>query len=385
MKKVLLFGLVLLTGLFIGCATTNGVADNSKEAVPLEIRKEPSESGHLYFVKSGPEDFEEFFGKLIFYPTESNSVAYIWNQDCEEQIKKALEYRDFFCFEFYGDTSRYIGLNVNLNENPDAKITRGTTFDEEKKIIYTFLSEKYVGFEDMKNRGFTKKEWDTVKSYKEMTKVFDKYIQDYDFFIKNGNFLQYKQKQRFDENTSKSTDPENTFFAKATSNTYYIRCNNCISTWEEGSGKIPSLAEEAKEKENIVFDYRSTFMGGQSHFVKFIGKMNEYDYKGTIYILQDNWSSYAGEVWLNLKTNQRNYNVKLVGTHSAGTANYSNYQDYKNKNIYAYYPTVSYVDKLPDNYLGDCLGYEPDIWATTADMKKVLENQGLDLTGVTFQ
>lgn len=39
---------------------------------------------------------------------------------------------------------------------------------------------------------------------------------------------------------------------------------------------------------------------------------------------------------------------------------------------------------LPKNYLGEGLGYEPDIWATTETMKATLEGLGLDLKGIQF-
>ena len=58
--------------------------------------------------------------------------------------------------------------------------------------------------------------------------------------------------------------------------------------------------------------------------------------------------------------------------------------DKKNR-LSIYLGKTSFRNSIPENYLGEGKGYEPDIWATTETMASVLENLGVDLTGITFQ
>ena len=40
---------------------------------------------------------------------------------------------------------------------------------------------------------------------------------------------------------------------------------------------------------------------------------------------------------------------------------------------------------LPDNWLGEGKGYEPQIWATTENMKETLEKLGVVLDDIEFK
>ena len=63
---------------------------------------------------------------------------------------------------------------------------------------------------------------------------------------------------------------------------------------------------------------------------------------------------------------------------------YGNCVKYNENGIYFYLPSTSFVTNLPENYLGEGKGYEPDIWANKNNMKAVLEKLGLDLSGIVF-
>lgn len=45
---------------------------------------------------------------------------------------------------------------------------------------------------------------------------------------------------------------------------------------------------------------------------------------------------------------------------------------------------TSFATWLPDNYLGEGKGYEPDIWTNKDNMKGILGNLGLDLSEIVF-
>lgn len=112
--------------------------------------------------------------------------------------------------------------------------------------------------------------------------------------------------------------------------------------------------------------------------------MNQKNYKGTIYVTQDNWSYSSGEVWIMAYRFKDTLNVKLIGTHSGGMQIYGNCVKYNKNGIYFYLPSTSFATWLPDNYLGEGKGYEPEIWANKDNMKGILENLGLDLSGIIF-
>lgn len=257
-------------------------------------------------------------------------------------------------------------------------------FEDEKDAIYQIMKLNYVGLPDMEKRGFTKEEWESASSYDELKVILDKYMLDTHFSINTKNGFHYQQSQRFDEGTSESIDPSYTFRLVETSNTYYIRYNTCDTYWDKYL-KLPSFASEAKEKDFIVLDFRSNYGGGNSQQYSFFRTLANLHYEGTIFVLQDNWCYSAGEVWGVTAYYNNILNFKLVGTHSGGMQVYGNCISVSKNGVTIWVPTTSFANYLPENYLGEGLGYEPDIWATTPEMKTVLEGQGLDLTGIIFQ
>jgi len=266
------------------------------------------------------------------------------------------------------------------------------SFEKEKDIIYSMLKDYYVGFDTMVEKGFTKKAWDEISNYTEVTALFDKCINDTHLFITNHKDFSYRQNQVFDEDSIKSSDSAKTHIAKATSNTYYIRYNSCDIYWKDYAD-FPTLASTASQYDYIILDFRSNPGGGNGQqwnfFYNLMNFSSENDsgskgYKGTIFVTQDNWSYSAGEVWIMANQFTDYLDIKLIGTHSGGMQIYGNCKEYTKNGLYFYLPSTSFVTQLPANYLGEGKGYEPDIWANKNTMKATLEELGLDLTGIEF-
>ncbi len=256
-------------------------------------------------------------------------------------------------------------------------------FTKEKETIYSTLKNHYVGFDTMVERGFSEEVWDSVSNYDEIKILFDKCINDTHLYISNNNDFEYRQYQQFDEDSIRSNDPDKTFVKKTTSNTYYLRYNSCDINWKEYAD-LPNLADEASAYNFIVLDFRSNYGGGNNQQYQFFYNLNQKNYKGTIYVTQDNWSYSSGEVWMMAYRFKDTLNVKLIGTHSGGMQIYGNCVKYNKNGIYFYLPSTSFATWLPDNYLGEGKGYEPEIWANKDNMKGILENLGLDLSGIVF-
>lgn len=336
---------------------------------------------YVYTIQSAPEKYAAYIGTTVYYSSGAGSVGNMWHKDCKQFILLALDYEEFHLFQM--DNQFYICTEINFNESPYKHIKK-PSFEEEKNAIYSILSSNYAGFSDMEKKGFTNEIWKAAASYDDITAIFDKYIKDTHLSISTNGGYYYHQTQRFDEGCEKSKDPDYTFNVMRTSNTYYIRYNNCDTSWEYYLN-FPSYAKDAKNKENIVLDFRSNYGGGNGQQFEFLGNLANSGYKGTIYILQDNWSYSSGEVWMVTGQFSKQLNLKLVGTHSGGMQLYGNCKSIEMDGVTIWTPTTSFGFVLPDNYLGEGLGYEPDIWATTANMKEVLEGLGLDLTGVIFR
>ena len=258
-----------------------------------------------------------------------------------------------------------------------------TQFSSDKETIYTTLKNHYVGFDTMVDRGFTKDAWEECSNYDEIKVLFDKCINDTHLYISNNNDFEYRQYQQFDEDSIRSNDPDKTFVKKTTSNTYYLRYNSC-DIYRKDYADLPNLAEVASQYDFIVLDFRSNHGGGNNQQYQFFNNLTQKNYKGIIYVTQDNWSYSSGEVWMMAYRFKDTLNVKLIGTHSGGMQIYGNCVEYNKNGIYFYLPSTSFATWLPDNYLGEGKGYEPDIWANKDNMKGILENLGLDLSGIVF-
>lgn len=395
--KVLLFALFAV--MFVSCASTSEDDDDPLGLFTISeyywhSKNPPSFSPnwnvkndageycyYSYTIRFAPDKYADFIGTDVFYSLDGYNVGNMWYKDCRQSIQKALDYEEFHLFQM-GDRS-YICTEINFNDST-YKHVKKPSFEDEKKAIYSILSLNYAGFSDMKKKGFSKEIWNEASSYDDITAIFDKYINDTHLSINTNSGYNYHQSQRFDEGCERSQDEYRTFNVMRTSNTYYIRYNSCDISWDSYL-KFPSLAKDAKNKDNIVLDFRSNNGGGNVQQIDFFRTLVDSGYKGTIYILQDNWSYSSGEVWEVTGMFSKKLNFKLVGTHSGGMQRYGNCRSIEKKGVRIWTPTTSFAHMLPDNYLGEGLGYEPDIWATTTDMKEVLEGLGLDLTGVIFR
>ena len=337
---------------------------------------------YTYTITKAPEKYKEYIWTTVYYPeNDGYSVGDMWKKKCEESILLALDYEQFHFFDM--DNRSYICLDINLNEKP-FKLQEKPTIEDVKNDIYYILSKKYVGFKDMKNRGFSKEIWKSAKTYEEMTDLLDKYVNDSHLSIKSSTNFNYRKSQKFDEGTNESTDPQKTYIVKETSNTYYIRCNDCDKNWPEYND-MPLLADKAKNKDFIVLDFRSNHGGSNYPQLKFFQNLRREAYKGTVYILQDNWSYSSGETWEIACGFVDDFNCKLVGTHSGGMQFYGNCRTVNIKSVSAWVASKSFIKHIPNNYLGEGIGYEPEIWATTENMKTVLEGLGLDLSDIIFK
>jgi len=373
--------LIAVTLLAVSCTPTPSASFSLSEMSWCNKNDDGDHWYYEYTITAAPEKYAEFINTKVFYSINPNQYCLDWEKDCKESIRKALENEEFQLVVL--NDRKILCTNINFNNSP-YRHSKKTSFKTEKKTIYAILSSKYAGFPDMKGKGFSRKIWNNAASYEEMAEILDACVNDTHLSISTPGGFWYKQKQRFDEGTVPSTDPEKTFRVLETSNTFYIRCNSCDITWEEYL-QLPSLAVDAQNKENIILDFRSNHGGGNGEQHDFLKALALAEYAGTIYVLQDNWSYSSGEVW-GVAGNCTDYlNLKLVGTHSGGAQIYGNCQDIVKNGVKIWTPTSSFKDTIPANYLGEGLGYEPDIWATTADMKEVLEGLGLDVTGVTFR
>lgn len=336
------------------------------------------ESGFKYIIESAPEEYSEYIGTSVYYDTtfihlETAMLKDIFPESCIDKVNNAFLENNFCKF-----TSS--GYNVLCIYNPQNYMP----FEEVKDFIYKTLSKKYAGFKDIKKKGFSKEIWEAVSDYDEMRKVLYEYMNDNHFYIYMGARKIFRREQVFDEGSVKSTDPAMTMFTKTTSNTYYIRCNDCDRQWEEYL-KLPSYAYEACKKDFIVLDFRSNPGGSNYEQTDFFRNLKKKHYKGKIFVLQDNWSASSGEVWEKAGLYTKSLDVHLVGTHSAGMQMYGNVKTFKKGALLVNVPTRKFGNNLPSNYLGEGRGYEPEIWALTKDMKAVLEKEGLDLTGIEFK
>lgn len=330
---------------------------------------------YAYIIKEAPEKYADLTGTSIYYDsswTEVQGIGNMYKVQSLEDVNNAIKENNFYTMDFEGELIMCIC-------NP----TTALSFQEQKDFIYKLFKTKYAGFSDMKKKGFNKIIWDKAKDFESLKKIFDEYMDDNHFSIYAGGKLLYRHEQIFDEGTKKSKDPDYTFFSKHTPNTLYIRCTNCDYKWDKYK-TLPGLAYEALTKDYVVLDFRSNCGGSDGEQYAFYNNLIESKYKGTVYILQDNWSYSSGEAWETASKFSDRLKIVVAGTHSGGMQNYGNVKSFTKSNFIVTVPTKKFPN-LPSNYLGEGRGYEPDIWATTQNMAEVLSNQGLDLTGIEFK
>lgn len=329
-----------------------------------------------YILEDSPEEYKYLENTSIFAFQNNHSYRNLYSIHMGEKILEYLEAGKFKIISEDGQDSiflpsEFLDVTLDISQN-------------ELNALWKILNKKYAGFSDLKKKGFTKKELLNVTNSDELKSLLDKYIEDCHFDL-NIREMNYCQNTAHDEGTFKSKDPNPYYFEKETSNAYYVRFTNCSD--KEYHENFENVYLRALNKDFIILDARSNNGGSNFPQTKLRNSLSKNKYKGTVYVLQDNWSYSSGEVWEEFGREYSKFDCKLVGTHSGGMQNYGNcrtIRDAKN-HVSVYLGRTSFRKFLPSNYLGDGKGYEPDIWATTETMKATLEGLGVDLTGIDFQ
>lgn len=327
-----------------------------------------------YKITQAPDSFKEFVGTNIYYQAAQRYGVYFWPVSHKEEIEKFLVKKDLVeVSSRYGDKLLFLPRGFFVT-----KINQ-----DELSYIWDVLSSQYAGFAEMQEKGFSKKKLMAVKNSTDFDKLFNKYIDDCHFGIRIRDYFFDKPTAR-DSGTFASRDPDGIYLEKETQNAYYIRFNNC--TGEEYILKFPLAVLDACKKDFIVLDARSNSGGDNAPIFPFRNYLNNIDYKGTVICLQDNWCYSSGELWHAFGTKDVKYKTMLIGTHSGGMQRFQNDQ-YNNEElnitiIAGRYPRDGLI---PDNWLGEGKGYEPQIWATTENMKETLEKLGVILDDVEFR
>ena len=247
------------------------------------------------------------------------------------------------------------------------------------------MENHYAGFNAMEKAGLTKKEFFKARRYDDLKTIFEKYMHDCHFYIFIKDW-EYRHPSAHDEGCSESKDPkENTYFEKETSNAYYVRFNTCIL--DDYKNNFSNVWQQSLDKDFLILDARSNHGGDDTPQWQLRQMLSAWGFKGTLLVLQDNWSFSSGEIWKTFGWKNPFYKSLLIGTHSGGMQNYGNCQKFYNEDlkVFLYFGITDYTNSLPSNYLGEGKGYEPNIWATTENMKSVLEELGVDTEGIIFQ
>ncbi|MCR4949153.1 MAG: hypothetical protein K6A15_08370 [Treponema sp.] len=341
---------------------------------------------------------------------------YYYTVTSTPEKNKASNWTDIFC---WFDTARYTNRFANPSkeriieylENEKYEIINSDNKDwiflnsdfmsvnykiskKQLTYVYDLFEKSYAGLPAMLKKGFSKKKFVKIQNAEQLKEYLNKYIDDGHFYLRIEDVF-FSLKPSFDEGSIASKDPAYTYLEKETSNAYYIRFNSCEYNPknDDYNSKLAPSAYNAIKKDFIILDARSNNGGSDIPQYQLRKTLDTLDYKGTVIVLQDNWSFSSGEVWHIfgmdgfMELEKPKFKRLLIGTHSGGMQNYGNCDLYENKELRTkvYFGKTDFTETIPDNYLGDCKGYEPDIWATTQTMKETLEGLGVDLTGVEFQ
>lgn len=265
-------------------------------------------------------------------------------------------------------------------------------FKREKSIIYEVLSTQYAGFEDMKKKGFTEKTLNEAQDYDQLKSVLHEYIDDFHLNIGIDEKLIFAPEIDSDT-TNKSTDPDNLFEYKETSNTLYIRCNNCTDSNPDYQklGTPEFSYYKAELYDFIVLDFRSNPGGSDSPLISFFTGLMNCNYQGTIILTQDRWCYSSGEIYGTFYAlcSYRGFDKNkafLIGTNSGGCQLYGTCELIEKENVKFWLPTkkMRHIEQI-EKYEGEGKGYKPDIYATKENLKDTIEKLGADLSGIEFR
>ena len=342
-----------------------------------QLEESDYEGGYkLYTIIETPEKYNSLLNSTVFAFTDTYRYQNLFSIPCKERMLKYLEEENFQTFTFENGTFAFLPIEFTKHNFDVSK--------EDLSYIWDIWRKHYAGFSKMKKKGLKEKDFMKIKNSDQLFETFEKYIDDGHFWIQVKDRF-FRMQSSIDEGCTPSIDPSGTYYELETSNAYYVRFTDCSS--EKYMAEFESLADRCINKEYLILDARTN--GGGSDIPQRTVKNNlmKKNYKGTVIILQDNWSYSSGELWHVFGARGTKLNCKLVGTHSGGMQNYGNCETYTNQDlkIYAYFGHTDFTPGLPSNYLGDCKGYEPEIWAVKENMSNVLEGLGIDLTGISFQ
>lgn len=353
-----------------------------------DVVEKPYEQYFCYVITDAPEKHKNLTGTMVFAWISRSSYRNLYESSCKEGIIEFLKNEDF---EIDIDPDHQINsafLSERFIEKyfPELVNVNIPVTEADLDFIWDKLSSKYGGFSDMKKKGFNKKKFYKINNTKDLKKLLDKCIEDCHFQLNIRGFS-YNQNTTYDKGSKKSKDLPNTYFEKETSNAYYVRFTSCVPENDLYNKNLQKVALKAEKKDFIILDSRSNHGGSDFPQELLRNDLNTLKYKGTVIVLQDNWSFSSGESWSIFGVDGLRFKCLLVGTHSGGMQNYGNCQSYYNEelNVAMYFGSTNFRKYLSANYLGDGKGYEPDIWATTETMKATLEGLGVDLTGIDFQ
>lgn len=365
MKKNKIIIISLLSVILFSCVT---------KGQEWTIEENLIDGKYSYTITSTPDSYKEYVGTLVYYKSSERDAVWTWPVSHKEEIEKYLLKNDLQPIASrFGETKLFLPHGFFVT-----KITQ-----EDLSSIWELLSNNYAGFEEMKQKGFSEKKFMAIKDSKDFDDLFNKYIDDCHFFVRIRDYSFAKATAR-DEGTFASRDPDGFYLEKETSNAYYIRFTNCSS--EDYLLNFQTACIEASKKDFIVLDARSNRGGNINPVDMFRNYLNTIDYKGTVICLQDNWSFSSGELWHTFGTPDIKFKTMLIGTHSGGMQRFDTYQYYNEKlDVFIYAGRFPNDGLISENWLGEGKGYEPQIWATTENMKSTLEKLGVELDDIQFK
>lgn len=335
----------------------------------------------MYEITSAPKEYTQFTGTDVYkrkHDTEDDAIDNHFLKPSEKEIIEFLNKGDFTCME--KDDTEYIVLPSSIiTTNENTELTKA-----QKEYIWNSLETMYIGFPLLKEKGFKKREFNKIKTIGDMERVLNKYIEDAHFAIMIYDYT-YQMPTVHDEGCEKSIDPPETYFEVETSNALYARFSNC--TGPEYFEGVNSLGLKAKDKDFLILDARSNSGGDDGPQWNVEKDLKRFGFTGTVVVIQDNYSFSSGEVWHVFGQTFVPYKCVLVGTHSGGAQVFANGFVYKNDDasVYMVMGAGDFRKVLPSNYLGDGKGFEPEIWATTPQLKQTLEEMGIDTGDIVFQ
>ena len=351
-----------------------------------EVQELPYEQYVCYKITDAPEQYKNLKGSYVCAMLSRGSYRSLYEISCKSGIIEFLKNEEFDIGTFNNMDTPFLHLSFLEKYFPEVFNVNIPVTKDDLDFIWEKLGTKYAGFSDMKKKGLTEKKFYKIKNTKDLKKLLDKCVEDCHFQLRIREFS-YEQKTAHDKGTRKSIDPSDLYFEKETSNAYYVRFTNCTESNTAIFLNMPAVSFYAQDKDFIILDARSNSGGSQTPLFNLCKSLNNLMYKGTVIVLQDNWSYSSGEVWSIFGLDGYSYKRLLVGTNSGGMQNYGNCELFYNEklSIAIYLGYSDFRKSLPSNYLGEGKGYEPDIWATTKTMASVLTGLGVDVTGIEFK